>query len=438
MASLVNHVSLQILQTGSGVSRAGFGVPLIISHSASWAERTRSYNELSEVAVDFPVTTSPEYLQAQAIFSQKLRPASIKIGRASLQPTQQFVLVPVVADSFTYTVGYGGEGVTAGEITFTSDASATLAEICTGIQAALAGVASANFTAVDNATDVTITGDAAGDWFYIKVDPAQGALEQNHADPGIATDLTAIAAEDSDWYVLLTSFNSNAMVLAADAWVAADKKLYIFDVNDTESLTTAAGNSDTLDDIEALSRDSTAGSYHSKPEEFFSAAWSGRCLSRDPGSITWAKKTLVGITADDLTATHRSNLKARNANFYETVASRDVTSDGTTADGDFIDIRRGLDWLHDEISKSVFGTIVDAERIPYTDEGVAVLESALRASLRLAVDRGVIAEGFTTSVTKVADAQAADKAVRVYKKLKFKAVQQGAIHQTFIDGEVSI
>ena len=64
----------------------------------------------------------------------------------------------------------------------------------------------------------------AGDFFGIQVDDLDLLkCYQDHADPGVAADLTAIAKADRNWYGLVTLFNSEAIVLAAAAWVEANE-----------------------------------------------------------------------------------------------------------------------------------------------------------------------------------------------------------------------
>jgi len=439
--TLSNHVALTISVDTVGVARAGFGVPLIISHSAAWVERVRSYNSLSDVIADFPVTTSPEYLCAQALFSQSPRPKKIKIGRADLAPTQVYRITPTAVDDKTYSVTCAGEGVTAEEVSFTADSSATVAEITAGLEAALNLVTGKNFTATDDTTHVTITGDAAGDWFSLEVDdPANMKIEQLHADPGIATDLAAIQIEDDDWYCLLTNFNSNAMVLATASWVEAQKKIYVVDVNESDAITTVAGNSDTLDDLATVNRARTAGLYHPSPLAFNAAAWAGRCLPEEPGAITWKFKQLSGVAPVKLTSTQRGNLIARSANFFETVAGLDIMSEGTTADGDYVDVQRSLDWLDDDVSKSVFEDMAAGGKVPFTNAGVTVIQNAILGSMQRAVARGIFSDDPAPVVTvpDVADISAANKTARTLPDVKFSGTLAGAIHKTTITGVVSV
>lgn len=442
MATLDNHVSLLITQDSVGIARAGFGVPMHLSYSAAWAERIRFYTSLAEVASDFPTTTSPEYLAAQAFFSQSPRPSRIAIGRGALPPTLVYTLsVSAVRHSHTYQVRVKGQGVTETLAEYTSDADATDAEIATGLVAAINAVVGNNYIAAGTASPFTVTADTAGAWFSLEVlDPTALEIAQTNADPGIATDLAAIALADSSWYALHTAFNSNAIVLAAAAWVESNKKIYVVDVNETDAITTAAGNSDTLDDLATLERARTMGAYHPDPSAMFAAAWMGRVLPLEPGSETWKFKRLSGIAAVTLTSTQRSNLVARNANSYETVAGINITFEGTTADGDFLDVTRGLDWLEDDMAKGVFGALAGADKIPYTDAGVAVIEAEVRASLDRAVVRQILADNPAPVVTVplVADVSTTDKALRLLPDVKFTGTLAGAIHKVNITGVVSV
>jgi hypothetical protein len=438
--TLSNHVSITISQDSVGVSRAGFGTPLILSHNASFAERVREYTGLTGIVSDGFATDSPEYLIAQACFSQNPRPERVKIGRAALQPTQVYVITPLAQDSHEYAIQVDGEGVTSEEVSFTSDASATVAEITAGLTTALNGVTGKNYTAVDGTTEVTITATAAGDWFSLEVlDNVNMKIEQTHSDPGVATDLAAISLEDNDWYDLKTAYNSNAYVLAAATWVESNKKIYAVAVNETDAINTAAGNSDTLDDLATANRARTIPIYHPSPVEFLDAAISGRCLPEDPGSITWKFKRVSGPGVRNLTATQRANLVARSANFLETVAGLDIFAEGTTADGDYVDVQRFLDWLEDDTQKTVFENMAASGKVPFTDAGVRVITSGVSASLQRGIARGGLAADPAPVVTapKVADVSTADKTARTLPDVKFSGTLAGAIHKSTITGSVT-
>lgn len=444
MAPIVNHVLLSISVDSVGVARAGFGVPLVVTHNApgGFTERTREYSSVAEVATDFPATTGPEYLAAQAIFGQSPHPAKMKIGRAALQAkTIYSISVVTVRNSHVYKLRIKGEGVTPTEVSFTSVASASDGGIITGLRDAINAVVGKNFTAVGTTSPLIVTGTAAGDWFSVEVlDETDLSVLETTADPGIATDLTAIALEDNDWYGLYTWFNSNAYGIAAAAWAEANKKIYACDSNDSVSITAAAGGGDLLDDLFAATYARSFGNYHQAPDQMFGAAWLGDCLPRDPGSQTWKFKRLAGVSVRSLTSTQRANLRGKNGNAYETVAGVNFTFEGQMADGQFIDTQRFLDWLDDDMSKSVLEIKVGADKIPYTDAGVAMIESAMRASLRRGVGLGGLKSDPepTVTVPKVADVSTANKTARTLPDMKASAELAGAVHKTIVTVVVSV
>jgi len=438
MGDIDNTVSLSIQSGSVSVPRAGFGTGMLLSYSAAWTERVRTYKKLSSVAADFAVTTSPEYLAAQAYFSQNPRPKQLKIGRCALPPTQVYVLTPVAADTTDYVLVVSGEGVTTTTVTVTSDASATVAEICALLETAINGVTGMNATAVDGTTEVTITADTAGNWFSLAPkNPALLAVSQTHVDPGVATDLAAIQTEDAEWYGLLTNYNSKPMVLAADAWIQSNKKIYQVATNESLAVTGAVGSADTGDAIKTLVRARTQASYHWNPAEFMSAAWMGRLFALDVNADP-AFKILTGVTVQALTDTQRANLIAKNMSFVETVATKNVPFDGKTGDGDYLNVQRGLDWLDDDMKKEVFENLIAPDVFPFTDAGGQALASAMEASLDRGIQKGVLAAdpAPTVVVPLVADILAADKDARTFTGLEFTATKLGAVHKANIVGTV--
>lgn len=441
MAPLSNQVAITITRDTVGIARAGFGVPLILSGTATWIDGlVREYNSLLDVAADFPVTTSAEYRAARAMFSQQPKPTRIKIAKSGLPATKKFTLTPSAHNTHVYSLRIGGDGVTETVATYTSDGSATAAEIVAGLITSCNAIVGKNFTATGSTT-LVLTGNTAGAWFFVEVlDLNDFGIFEDHADPGVATDLAAISLVDDDWYGLVTNYNSNAYVLAAAAYIETVKKIYIAEGSDSAFITGAVSDSDTLDDLKTFSYARTAGAYHPRADEMFAAAWAGKVLPKEPGSETWKFKTLAGVSTVTMTATQRSNLRAKNGNSFENVAGFNMTFEGTTADGDFIDVQRGLDWLEDDMAKSVFGALAGADKIPFTDAGVALLEGQMKASLRRAVARGILSSdpAPTTSVPKVADVSTDNKAARNLPDMKFDGETAGAVHKANIAGTVSV
>ena len=440
--SLVNHVSLTISQDSVNVTRAGFGTALILSHNAPFLERLRTYTDLAGMVTDGFAVDSPEYLAAAAMFAQSPSPEKVAIGNALLQPTQVYTVdVVTLKNSHPYQLSIVGEGVTPEVVSFTSDVSATANEIVTGLMGVVNAVVGKNFTATLNVDQLVITGDAAGDWFSVEIlDLADLEGNQTHVDPGVATDLAAIQLFNDDWYALYTLYNSEPYAIAAAAWVNAQKKIYLCDSAESQAVTTAVANGDLIDTIATNNYARVMGMYHPNPSSMAGAAWLGNMLPRDPGSATWKFKKLSGIAVVSLTSTQRTNLVAKSGNSFEGVSGADITFEGTAGDGGFMDVIRGLDWLDDDMSKSVFVVLASNAKVPYTNRGVRLITAEVRASLRRAIARGILSEeeGFTVTAPKVEDVSPIDKGNRLLPDVKFSATLAGAIHKVNIIGVVAV
>lgn len=541
MSELSEIVSIQITQDTVGVPQAGFGIPMFLSHNATFPERVRYYGGVLEVSVDF-ATTSPEYRAATAVFAQTPHPEQFGIGRAVVQPTQQYTIAAIAArnsDSSSYKINVAGQGFVDATASFTSGSAATIAQIHSGMVTALNAVTGKNYLAAfaplvyadkvftaANATEIftasahtlvtgdgpfqvsnsggalptgllaatdywpivltsstfklatslanalagtnllisddgtgtqtladtastvrvsspfTVTGAAAGNWFSLQVtDVTAMSNRQSHADPGVAAELDAILIEDNNWYCLLTGYNSDAYVRAAGTWAESQTKIYVFDVVNTDAITVVVGSGTdalALMHTDALRR--SAGVYYPIPAKFQPCAWAGRVLPIEPGGETWAFKTLSTVTPTRLTTTHRNNLRARNASWFQTVGGRNITQFGNTFDGNFLDIIRGLDWLENDMSTAIYTTLTSNNKIAFDDPGISTIENDVVASLDRAVQRKILKADPRPVVTvpKAADVSTADRALRTLPDVKFSAFLAGAIHKCEVVGVVSV
>lgn len=230
-----------------------------------------------------------------------------------------------------------------------------------------------------------VTGNAAANWFSLecKGNAALLSNKETHADPGIAADINAINLADSDWYWLLTQYNSKQCVLGGAGAIEAMTKVYMVSVVDSDALNTAAGNADTLDALSTLGYKRTCGKYHPSPLQCFAAASTGIVAPQNPGKWTEAFKTLSGVSPVNLTSTQRANLRARRAGTYTTEKGRNITWDGkvfNTVYG-YLDITVGLDWLSDQVVSAAFGVLVSLAKVAYTDEDIDLIASAVRGVL---------------------------------------------------------
>lgn len=436
MSDITDEVDVQITAASAKISQVGFGLPLLLSFTAAWAERVREYNKLADVAADFAATT-PEYLWASALFSQTPRPPKLLIGRCALPPTQKFEITPVVHDNYTYKFTINEQVVS-----YLSDGSATAAEITAGLKTALdlLGLAVTSSQQTGN-TVLRIVANVAGAHFRFKTtDRANMPVVQNHADPGVATDLAAIALERNDWYALGSSHNSMALVQGVAAYATANQKLYVAQTIDTVVPGTAAsGTDDIAEYLKNAGNDYTALIYSDGVADFADAGWFGRCLPISPGIETWKFKALSGVPAGAYSPTERSHMRAKNCNFYEPTAGVNMTEEGYLTSGRYIDFRRYLDYLCSNIAVRVYGDMVRMDRIPYDDNGIGIVENEVRGQLSADEKREVLDPAFTSvTVPKAAEVPINDRETRVLNGVDFSARYVGAIHKANITGRVTV
>ena len=113
-----------------------------------------------------------------------------------------------------------------------------------------------------------------------------------------------------------------------------------------------------------------------------------------------------------------------------------------------IDVIRFRDWLVETIQTEVFSVMINRDKLPYTDAGIAIVENTINAVLELGQTRGGIAPtefdedgnrnlGYSISVPKAASISANVKAQRVLRDVKFTARLAGAIHAVEIKGSLT-
>lgn len=437
--ALDDIVNVQITPDSVGVQEAGFGTPMIFSPNATFPERSRTYGSLSAFADDWDSTT-PEYKMAERIFAQDVQVQEVKVGRVDgAAPTMRWkIAVAQVEDSTDYEVRIGDDTVTV-----TSDTDATNDEIVQllvdeittldpdGLTASAQGSVGSKY--------LRIVADDAGAWFDVALNTSMLrqnllTIEQDHDSPtDLADEIAAVAAEDDTWYGMLWAYPSIGCVNDIADYAESHEKLYCTQSQDSAIVQTTEGADTTS--VAAVQKSAanvrTFGIYHPDPSAFADAAWLGRCLPLAPGSETWKFKTLRGVTAPYLSDSMYTNAKAKSWNIYHEVAGVNITEEGVVSGGEFVDVVRFRDWLKARIAESVFAKLAGAQKVPFTDSGIAVIQAAILARLKEGVDVGGLDPTDpkpTCTVPRATDVPTADRAARKLTGVKFTARLAGAIH----------
>lgn len=434
---LSDVVNVTISVESAQLERAGFGIPLILGLSDRFPERQRTYSSLAAMVTDGFETTDVEYKEAGRLFAQTPRPPQVVVGRRINVPTMRWAITPVAVNNATYRMSIDGH-----DISVDGGASATVTAIIAALKTAI-DLLALPVTVSDQTTYMRILANAAGAWHAISVaDPSLLGCAQDHDDAGIADDLDAILAENSTWYGLVSPDASADSVAEAADWVETNQKLYAADSQDTAVEThVLAAATDIAATLKTAGYARTFLCYHRDNSAFFGAAWLGRVLPIDAGSEMWAYKTLAGVAALSFTDTQAKNISDKYANYYTAVYGQNLTFKGLTAAGEYIDVTRGSDWQTADIGERVFLAVTSpdgAQKLPFDDNGVAVVKNQVRASLKEGIRRLFLKATPAPTVTAplVADVADADKRARTLPDVAFTAELAGAIQSVTITGVV--
>ena len=430
--SLNEIVNVNINVANVAVSRASFGTMLHLGLHKIFTERFRLYTGVQGLLDDGFDPSSVEVAIATAVFSQAIVPPSIKVGRRQSDDISSITPNPVV-DNTAYTVTINGTAFSVN-----SGVAATATSIATLLFTAI-NAGGEPVTATDNTGSISLSPDVAAVPYSASTTANLDVIVDAAGAESLTVAISEIRNVDDDWYALTSESHAVADIAEVAAVIQTLKKIYAYSTNEAATITSGTG--DIFSTLSALNFDRTIGLYDPDADTMFpEAAWLGVMLPKDPGSATWAFKTLVGQDADTLTPTESSNARGKNGNTYETLGGVDITRFGTSAEGEFMDITRGVDWLESRMQERIFAKLVAADKIPYTEQGVAIIEAELRAQLRDAIAAGVVAAepAFSITTPVVATISSVVKATRCLPTINFTATLQGAIHKVVVVGSVTV
>lgn len=444
---LSDVAQVTISTTGTPVTRIGFGTPLIADSVLAWGgslDRVRSYRKLSDLVADGFTTNDAVYKMAAKMLAQNPAPVLFKVGRRANKPTMRWLITPTAVDNYTYVITINGINAT-----FVSGVGATQLAVSTGLKAAIDALGQAVTTALVGSA-LQITANVAGAFHSIKTvsptilnQPHPNLLViQNHADPGLAADLDAIAAADPDWYGLLMTTSSAAEITAGATWIESNPpRMFFASTQDSDTLLTP--NTDIIAQIKALNFTRTALFYYNDNSAFLAASIAAGRLPTDPGTENWMFTPSPGTVGLNFTATQQQNLDNKNGNYLYVVGGQTFAAKGKVASGQWIDIVRFLDWLQINMALDLLqlelNMAAQGKKVPYDDDGITSVQSTLMARLKNAVSLGSLASfpAPVVNVPKASDALSVDKQARTLKGVTFSATLTGAINLTQVVGTLT-
>ena len=447
MGDISRICQVDISLNTTGISTEGFSTLLCVGAHAHTLPRVSTYTSASDMIADGFSDTDPLYLMVADAFSQTPKPSTVKVGRRQVSALD--ITVAKVTSAGVYNVKVNSLNANNETVTKTytyTNSGGTASAIATALQNLISNDTNAVVTATVTNEVITVTGktDAA---FAIEVTNNMTQTVKT-VDETIAETMTEITGYDNGWYGWALADRTQENIIAAANWTETVRKLF-----GTSIAEAGAYNPDSITDTGYLLYNGnyyrTHWWYHKDANtDFPETAVMARCFAIEPGGETWANKKLAAVTADGLNDGQYQAITNKNGNTFERFRNVSITQNGKVAAGEYIDVIRFRDWLQEEITVNVFNALINRDKIPYTDEGIAVVEAQIRKALQLGVRRGGIAPdeydengntnlGYTVEVPLAASISANQKASRVLNDVKFTARLAGAIHVVKITGSLT-
>lgn len=447
MANLDRIVKVDISLDTTGVSTEGFSTILCVGPHLHGLPRVSTYTAADQMLDDGFSADDPLYKMVSDAFFQTPSPAAVKVGRRQVNSCTVTVAQLGATSAYTLTVsGYGDDGnVTEKTYSYTNDEGSS-DDVLQGLSTAVTGDESALISASYSDGVLTLQAKDPSKPFALKAS-SMLSVELGSVTESVAQTMAAVMNSDSDFYGVAFTSKEQDDVLAMAEWAESAGKLYGTSFGG-DTVKNSEMTTDTGSQLKAKNYYRTFWFYHSVENEYPEVAVMARCFAIDPGGETWALKKLAGITVDPLTETEFNAITGKNGNTFELFRNVSVTQNGKVAAGEWIDIIRFRDWLEEEIKTNVFNLLINRDKVPYTDAGIASIESRIREALELGQSRGGIAPteydedgnqnlGYTISVPLAANISANTKANRELTDVTFTARLAGAIHVVDITGSLT-
>lgn len=445
MANIDRLVNVSIELGTTAIAGQSFSDLLILGKHCVSTGRVQVFTDANQL-LDLGISsTDPLYLAVSAAFSQTSHISQVYVGK--IQASNYQITVPnSEGKSFTINLAWIDSNGEAQAGTATVDFSTSESDTATNLLNKVKEL-NAPVTVSSSGGAITLTPSEGAD---IAITVSKELTLVPTYSESITEALSACARENNNWYGLAITSREESDVLLAAAYAEANNKLF-----GTASKSTSVINASVTTDIASKLVENqyyrTFAMYsHKADTQYPEIALMSYCFTFYPGAETWANKKLSGVAFSPLSETNYIAAKGKNVTTFEQFNnSFAITQGGKVMGGEWIDIIRFRDWLKQEVQINVTSVLINAYgKVPYTDEGIALIGKAIREALDLGVARGGISPeeldsdnnkipSYVITLPRSSNVSDNTKANRLLQDVKFSARLAGAIHLTEIKGNLS-
>lgn len=245
--------------------------------------------------------------------------------------------------------------------------------------------------------------------------------------------LNDLVVTNNDWFYLVCSDNSDTAIKALAEWMSAQEKIY----------GASTPNVALAEEIRGM-YENTYLSVHDDETAFHAEGLIAYGAPQEIGSYDFAHKQINGVRAARLSNAEINAVKAANATTAVNEMGLIVNLTGKACGGDFLDVIQADYFLRARLREDVFQHLATTKKTPFTDPGIAQIVAVMDKRFKSSFRQGIIAEDengdadYTIEFPRRADIPKNERAQRVLRGIKFRAVLAGAVENVEISGVLTV
>ncbi|MDV6235822.1 DUF3383 family protein [Leptospira ellisii] len=453
--SKIEPIRINLFLRNTPISQMGFGLPLILGTKAP----TYFLQALNGSSGLVWKAASPGVSHIQVKYVVSGNNTTLGVTRAGTGTEGD----PYVITVASATDGAGISTSTAHQVKLAAEAAANVggaskivnvdevADLGSGIVSAFAQTALAyeRYMEIVSADDLLESGFSSSDKEY------QQASRQFRQTPRpktvavfLLTSWTAAPEEIAElrnsgkdaWFKVTATTHDKTEIHALGDYLASAEKMYFACSSDATAL---EGRNSVWEFI----------TLHKNPDSFPEAAWVGNTAPRRVGSYNYAYLPLDGVENSGYTNSQTSSILADKGNLIVDFGGRQVPYPGISTAQVYADVVENRAWLKARLSENISALFLNVDVVPYTIQGIQMIESRMREVFSQAGVQGIIAP-VETEADKVRsdlgdyqykihlpetidEIPTNDRNNRVLPNITFSCRLRGAINEVDIDGELT-
>ncbi|TGL77331.1 DUF3383 family protein [Leptospira yasudae] len=453
--SKIEPISINLFLRNTPVSQMGFGLPLILGIKAPTYFLQVSSN--SSGLIWKSATPGVVYVQVKYVVAGNNTALSVVRAGTGTVNDPYVITVNVATDA-------GGIATsTAHQIKLAAEAVSNIAgatKIVDVIETADAGsgVVSAfaqaplsyeRYMEITSADDLLELGFTSSDKEYVHATkvfrqtprPKTVAVFLLTAWANAATEIAALRDGGKDaWFKTTATTHDKSEIHALGDYLASIEKMFFACTSDLTALT---GRNSIWEYL----------TLHKNPDSFPEAAWVGNSAPRRVGSYNYAYLPLDGVENSGYTNSQMNSVFADNGNLIVDFGGKQVPYPGISTAKVYADVVENRSWLKARLKENITALFLNSDVVPYTMQGIQMIESKMREVFVQAGVQGIIASVETEAdktrsdlgdyqykinlPASIDEIPTNDRNNRVLPNITFSCRLRGAINEVDIDGELT-